>query len=152
MRVQVKKLNSKAIIPHHGSEQAAGYDIFACLSEAISIAPGEVAKIPTGLAIKPPSGYYIEIVARSGLATKQGLRLANSVGICDEDYRGEYIVALYNDSSETRVINHGDRIAQMLLKQYNLCEFEEVEELDDTARGAGGFGSTGGFDGIYKNS
>lgn len=143
MKVQIKKLNPNATIPTHGSEQAAGYDMFACLSEDVYIAPGRVAKIPTGLAIKPPAGYYIALVARSGLATKQGLRLANSVGICDEDYRGEYIIALYNDSSETRVVKHGDRIAQMLLKQYTFCEFEEVDELDDTARGTGGFGSTG---------
>lgn len=143
MKVQIKKLRPEAIIPTHGTEKSAGYDIYACIVNPLRINPHETVLIPTGLSIKPPEGYYVAIVARSGLACKQGLRPANCYGICDEDYRGEYMVALHNDSEEVRIIHPNDRIAQMLFKQYSICEFEEVEELDDTERGTGGFGSTG---------
>ena len=99
--------------------------------------------IPIGWAIKPPEGYYIAIVARSGLAVNRGLRLANCYAVCDEDYRGEYFIPLHNDSGLVQYVYPGDRIAQMLLKQYNVCEFEVVSDLGETGRGSGAFGSTG---------
>lgn len=139
----VKKLREGAIIPKQGSLQAAGFDLSACIEEPVEIAAGTVAKIGTGLAITPPEGYFGAIFARSGLATKQGLRPTNCVGVCDEDYTGEYIVALYNDSTETRIINPGDRIAQLVFLPYINVNFNEVSELEETDRGAGGFGSTG---------
>lgn len=143
MLVKIKKLDPKATIPTCGSTLSAGYDVYACLPEDISIPPHQTKVISTGLAIEPPSGYYFALVARSGLATKQGLRLANCYAVCDEDYRGEYKVPLYNDSDTPRKIKSGDRIAQMILTAYHTCEFSEVDELSDTSRGTGGFGSTG---------
>ena len=143
MQIKAQKLNPQAILPKNGSRLAAGYDVYACLSEDTVIQPGETKLIPTGFAFQPPEGFYFAVVARSGLAVKQGLRLANCYAVCDEDYRGEYFVPLYNDSTEPRTIKHGDRIAQLLLKRYYTCEFELVDKLDDTERGSGGFGSTG---------
>ena len=99
--------------------------------------------IGTGLCMAPPEGYFVGVYARSGLSTKEGLRPGNCVGVCDEDYRGEYKVSLHNDFDEEKVVKHGDRIAQVMLQKRYDMEFEEVDELDDTARGAGGFGSTG---------
>ena len=143
MKIKVKKLRGDAVLPTRGSERAAGYDLYACLDESVTIAPGSMAKIGTGLSIAVPDGYFGAVFARSGLATKQGLRPANCVGVCDSDYRGEYIVPLYNDSDKAQVINYGDRIAQLIIMPFLPVEFEQADELDETERGAGGFGSTG---------
>lgn len=145
MQINIKKLNKEAIIPTRGSEYAAGYDLYAnCLPEGyVIIEPHKTEKIGTGLAIEIPDGYFGAIVARSGLATKNGLRPANCIGICDNDYRGEYIVALHNDRNCMEVINHGDRIAQLIIMPFLDVKFNEVGEINDTERGDGGFGSTG---------
>lgn len=143
MEIKVKKLNENAIIPKRGSKQAAGYDIYACTNAPIVIAPHQTVKVGTGLSIEIPNGYFGAIFARSGLATKQGLRPANCVGVCDSDYRGEYIVALHNDLDEPQVINPMERIAQLIVVPYLAVEFNEVNELSDTKRGENGFGSTG---------
>ena len=143
MIINIKKLNPNAIIPTRGSEYAAGYDLYACSEIAIDIAPHSTVKVGTGLAIEIPHGYFGAIFARSGLATKRGLRPANCVGACDEDYRGEYIVALHNDTDEFMSIEPHERIAQLIVMPYLSVEFNEVNELSDTERGSGGFGSTG---------
>lgn len=143
MKIKIKKLRDNAVIPTRGSAGSAGYDLCACLENNILIAPGEVKKIPTGLAVEIPAGYFGGIFARSGMASKEGLRPANCVGVCDEDYRGEYIVPLYNDSQETREIASGQKIAQLIILPYMQADFQVVDELEDSARGAGGFGSTG---------
>ena len=146
MKVEIKKLYDNAILPTRGSEKAAAYDVYAYLKDGISeafIHPHTTMKIGTGIALAPPEGFFVGVYARSGLSTKEGLRPANCVGICDEDYRGEYIVALHNDSDVVRSIKHGDRIGQIILQQRFDMDFEEVDELDETERGAGGFGSTG---------
>ena len=141
--VKFVKLKEGAQVPSQGSQYAAGYDLYACLSDIVAIAPHTTAKIGTGLAITPPNGYFGAIFARSGLATKQGLRPANCVGVCDEDYTGEYIVAIHNDTDEMHFIANGDRIAQLVFLPYLDVEFKEVDTLDTTDRGSGGFGSTG---------
>lgn len=138
--IQVKE---NGIIPQHGSSESAGYDLYACINEPAVIAPGQTVMIKTGVSITPPAGYFGAIFARSGLATKKGLRPSNCVGVCDFDYTGEYIVALHNDSSETQTVNPNDRIAQLVFLPYISVEFHEVEELDETKRGTGGFGHTG---------
>lgn len=143
MKIQIKKLRENATLPTRGSALAAGYDLYACLDADVQIAPGKTEKIGTGLAIAVPEGYFGAIFARSGLATKEGLRPANCVGVADADYRGEYIVALHNDSDVTRTVTPGERIAQLVLMPFLSVEFEEAESLDETTRGAGGFGSTG---------
>ena len=143
MFIDVKKLNDKAIIPTQEHQGDAGFDLHACLDEPITIKAGKTEKIPTGLAIAVPDGFFRGIVARSGLATKQGLRPANCLGVCDAPYRGEYIVALHNDSDENRVVNPNDRIAQLIIMPFLHANFVEVNELSDTDRGTGGFGSTG---------
>jgi len=143
MKVKIKKLRENALLPHRGSRSAAGYDLYACIDEQITIRPHETVMVGTGLSVAIPEGYFGAVVARSGLASKQGLRPANCIGICDSDYRGEYIVALHNDSGETRTVAHGDRIAQLVVMPYLAVDFEEAEELDETERGTGGFGSTG---------
>lgn len=140
--VKFAKVHPDAKIPTRGSSYAAGYDLYACVDH-VEIAPGETKMIGTGLAIQPPAGYFGAIFARSGLATKRGLRPSNCVGVCDEDYTGEYIVALYNDSSFIQHVNNGDRIAQLVFLPYLNVEFEEVDSLDVTERGSSGFGSTG---------
>lgn len=143
MNIKFKRLNEKAIIPTRGSRLAAGYDLYACIDKSVSIPPRSTAKIPTGLAIQPPRNCFGAIFARSGLATKEGLRPANCTGVCDEDYTGEYIVALHNDSDEPRTVNPAERIAQLVFIPYISALFTEVDDLDDTERGSGGFGSTG---------
>lgn len=143
MNIKIKKLNENAIIPTRGSKYAAGYDLYACIDKSIDIAPHTTAKIPTGLAIQPPRNCFGAIFARSGLATKEGLRPANCTGVCDEDYTGEYIVALHNDSNEWRTIEPDERIAQLVIMPYIPVSFTEVDSLDETERGSGGFGSTG---------
>lgn len=142
-QIKIKKLNKNANIPTRGSVYSAGYDLYACIDEPITITPHSTVKIGTGLAIEIPDGYFGAIFARSGLATKEGLRPANCVGCCDSDYRGEYIVALHNDTNETKLIVPNERIAQLVVMPYLPVEFEEVTELTDTERGTGGFGSTG---------
>ena len=142
-KVRIKKLNENAIIPLRGSNQAAGYDLYACVDAPVNIPAHCTEKIPTGLAIEIPDGYFGGIFARSGLATKEGLRPANCVGCCDSDYRGEYIVALHNDTNESRLIMPRERIAQLVVLPYLPVTFEEVDELTDTERGDKGFGSTG---------
>ncbi len=143
MEVKIKKIRNDAIIPTRGSEEAAGYDLYACIDDSITIEPHKTVKIGTGLAIQPPKGYFGAIVARSGMATKNGLRPANCIGICDWDYTGEYIVALHNDTEFLQIVNFGDRIAQLLFLPYQDIQFNEVNEIVITKRGNGGFGSTG---------
>jgi dUTP pyrophosphatase len=143
-KIKIKKLNDNAIIPTKGSEHSAGMDLYACIDTSnIDIAPHETVKIGTGLAIEIPEGYFGGIFARSGLATNSGLRPANCTGVVDSDFRGMCVVALHNDSDEYRVINNGDRIAQLVVLPYLNVDFEEVNELSDTNRGVCGFGSTG---------
>ena len=143
IKVKFTKIKPEATAPSRGSKYAAGYDLYACTPDiGVWIAPHQTKKIGTGLAIQPPDGYFGAIFARSGLATNQGLRPANCVGVCDEDYTGEYIVAIHNDSEEDRYIYNGDRIAQLVFLPYLDVEFDE-DTLDATERGEGGFGSTG---------
>jgi len=141
--IEVKKLREDATLPTRGSAYSAGYDLYAAIDEPITIAPHKTEKIGTGLAFALPEETFAAIFARSGLATKEGLRPANCVGVCDSDYRGEYIVALHNDSEEIRTIEPQERIAQMILMSINPINFTEVDELSETDRGEGGFGSTG---------
>lgn len=144
MEIKIKKLRENAIIPSRGSLFAAGYDLYACLDgENITIEPHKSAKIGTGIAAALPAGYFGAIFARSGLATKQNLRPANCVGVVDSDYRGEFIVCLHNDSDDMRVINNGERVAQLVLMPFMEMDFIETDALDETERGVGGFGSTG---------
>ena len=143
MEIKIKKINNEAKIPTRGSDKAAGYDLYACLNKPITIPAHETIKIGTGIAMNLPDGYFGAIFARSGLATKQGLRPANCVGVCDCDYTGEYIVAVHNDSNEAQLVMPGERIAQLILMQHSVMEFIEVDELNETKRGEGGFGSTG---------
>lgn len=142
-KIRIKKLNENAFIPTRGSQYSAGYDLYACINSPVTILPHTTEKIGTGLAIEIPEGYFGAIFARSGLATKEGLRPANCTGVCDSDYRGEYIVALHNDTNETKLVMPNERIAQLVIMPYLSVEFEEVTELTDTERGDGGFGSTG---------
>jgi len=144
LKLTYKKLDENATVPSAGSQYAAGYDLCACIDGGdIVIAPHETVKVGTGLAIAVPDGYFGAIFARSGLATKQSLRPANCVGVCDSDYRGEYIVPLHNDCDTSQTIKNGERIAQLVVLPCQQLVFEEVKELDNTARGEGGFGSTG---------
>lgn len=141
--VKIKKLNEKAVIPTYGTEFSAGADLYACMDEAVTIEPGETKLIRTGLAMEIPVGYAGLIYARSGLATKKGLAPANKVGVVDADYRGEIIVALHNHAAIPACIEPGERIAQMVIAPFLTASFTVTDELGDTARGAGGFGSTG---------
>lgn len=141
--VKIKKIRPNAVIPTHGSKYSAGYDLHACIDKPVIIKPHSTEKIGTGLAMELPNGYFGAIFARSGLATKQGLRPSNCVGVCDSDYRGEYIVALHNDSDEERIVEPNGKIAQLILMEYTIIDFQEVQELSETNRGDGGFGSTG---------
>ncbi len=141
--VQIKKLDPKATIPTYGSQYAAGADLYACLAEPVLLAPGETKLIPTGLALEIPEGYAGLIYARSGLASKKGLAPANKVGVVDADYRGEVMVALHNHSLAAAEVEPGERIAQMVITPFITAAFTEVDELSETVRGAGGFGSTG---------
>ena len=136
-------MNDLAIIPKKGSKEAAGMDLYACIDDTIYISPHETVKIDTGIAVELPKGTFGAVFARSGLATKEGLAPANKVGVIDSDYRNSIIVALHNHSNMSRTINPGERIAQLVVMPYVPIEFKEVEELSDTKRGFGGFGSTG---------
>lgn len=143
--INVKRLNNFAKLPTKGSKYAAGFDLYAATGSIIDIAPHSTVKIGTGLAFELPEGIFAAIFARSGIATKRGLRPANCTGICDSDYRGEYIVALHNDTDEIQSVEPGERIAQMILLPFISMDFNEVNELSDTARGEGGFGDSGRF-------
>ena len=143
MEVSVKKLRENAKLPTYGSQEAAGADLYACLSEPVAIRPGETAFIPTGLSMELPKGYAGLIYARSGLACKQDLAPANKVGVIDSDYRGEFMIALHNHGSQDRVIQDGDRVAQLVVTPVLSPSFREVEALSDSDRGQAGFGSTG---------
>ena len=142
MDIYFKKLNDLAKIPTRGSKYSAGYDLYAATDSTVYIPPHSTVKIGTGLAMDIPHGYFGAIFARSGIATKRGLRPANCTGICDEDYKGEYIVALHNDSNELISIEAGERIAQLIILPYQDLDFIEVDELQKTDRGEGGFGSS----------
>ena len=143
MKIKVRRVSPTALLPTRGSSSAAGYDLYADLPEDAVIAPHTTVKIDTGLQFELPDGYFAGVFARSGIASKEGLRPANCVGVCDSDYRGNYIVAIHNDSEDERRITPHEKIAQMIVMPYLALEFEEVSELSDTDRGAGGFGSTG---------
>lgn len=143
MEINVKLLTETAQLPTRGSEYAAGYDLYADIPQAIKIGPHMTAKIATGLAMEIPEGYFGAIFARSGLATKESLRPANCVGVIDADYRGPVMVALHNDSETEREITPGERIAQLGVMPFLPVTFHPAQELGDTERGAGGFGSTG---------
>ena len=144
MKVKYKKLKDSAIEPTKGSEKAAGYDLYANINgnDSITINPGETVVIGTGLSFELPDNTFAAIFARSGLSTKSGLAPANKVGVCDSDYRGEYKVPLHNHSNIPATVNHGDRVAQMVVMPFIPIELEEGD-LSNTARGSGGFGSTG---------
>lgn len=141
--VSVKKLRQNAVLPTYGSAEAAGADLYACLDVPVTIDAGETLLIPTGLALEVPKGYAGLICARSSLGTKRGLAPANKVGVIDSDYRGEIGVVLHNHGKVAQTIQPGERIAQLLITPVLTPAYEEVTELTDTQRGAGGFGSTG---------
>lgn len=142
-KVNIKKLNANATVPTYGSEYAAGADLYACLDGEVTIAPHATVLIPTGIAMELPIGYAGLIYARSGLATKKGLAPANKVGVVDCDYRGEVKVALHNHGEIAQTVASGERIAQLVIAPYLTAQFIESEELSETVRGEGGFGSTG---------
>ena len=141
--MKIKLLNDLAKVPTRGSEESAGWDLYAAIEQDIKILPHTTEKIGTGIAIELPRGTFGAVYARSGLATKQGLRPANAVGVIDSDYRGEVIVALHNDSDHIRIIRPGDRIAQLVVTLYVSGDMTIVESLSGTERGNKGFGSTG---------
>ena len=162
--IKFKKLKPNATVPTQGSEYAAGYDLYACIGDPVTIQPHETVKISTGIAITPPKvnctipwsnqtntqkiispniNTFGAVFARSGLATKKGLRPANCVGVCDMDYTGEYIVVLHNDSNIPQTVEPNERIAQVVFIPYISDKWEEVDELEETKRGNGGFGSSG---------
>lgn len=143
MKVNVKKVRTEARLPYRGSAFAAGYDLHACVGEPIVIEPGESFKFATGLAFELPNGYFGGVFARSGLSTNRGLRPANCVAVVDSDYRGEVFVPLRNDSTEPQTIYPDERIAQLVILPFLAVDFNEVDELSETERGKGGFGSTG---------
>ena len=141
--IRVKKLRADAILHTYGSAEAAGADLYACLSEPVLIEPGQTAWIPTGIAMEVPKGCAGLIYARSGLACKKGLAPANKVGVIDSDYRGEITVVVHNHGSLAQTVTCGERIAQMVITPVLTPAYEEVQDLSDTGRGQGGFGSTG---------
>ena len=143
IEVNFKKLNDLATTPSQGSAAAAGLDLYAAIPEDITIQPHTTQKIGTGISIELPDGTFGAIFARSGLATKDGLRPANCVGVIDSDYRGEIIVALHNDGNEVKQVMQGERIAQLVVMPYVPVTLVETTELSETERGEGGFGSTG---------
>lgn len=142
MKIRIKKLNENATVPTYGTEYSAGADLYN-LPEAVEIPPHATVLIHTGISTEIPEGYCGLIFARSGLATKRGLAPANKVGVIDSDYRGEIMVALHNHSDVVATVEGGERVAQLAIVPFLKAEFEEAEELSDTVRGEGGFGSTG---------
>ena len=143
MTVLFQKLNPAACLPRHATLGSAGYDLCACIEQPLTVKPGQTVPVPTGLAMEIPAGYAGLIYARSGIAVKRGLAPANKVGVIDADYRGEILVALYNQGTEPQSIEHGERIAQMIVTPYLTADFVQADQLSDTVRGEGGFGSTG---------
>lgn len=143
MTFKIKKLRENAVVPKRATEQSAGYDLCACIEEAVTIPSGETRLIPTGIAAALPQGTAGLIYARSGLGIKHGIIPANAVGVIDSDYRGEIAVGLYNHSGEPYTIAPSDRIAQLVITPVLTPDIEETQQLGDTGRGAGGFGSTG---------
>lgn len=143
MKINIKKLDDRAVIPTYGSEFSAGADLYALSDADVVIAPGETVMVHTGIALEIPKGYGGFVFARSGLASKKGLAPANKVGVIDADYRGEIMVALHNHSQKEQTVGAGERIAQLVVMPFIAAEFFPVDELSDTARGEGGFGSTG---------
>lgn len=141
--MRVKKVRPNALIPTYGSAEAAGADLYACLDADVVIEPGKTVFVPTGIAMAVPSGYAGLIYARSSMGAKRGLAPANKVGVIDSDYRGEVMVALHNHGTEVQTVCHGERVAQLLVTAVLAPAFEETDELDETVRGDGGFGSTG---------
>lgn len=141
--IAVKKLDERAVLPTYGSQFAAGADLYALCDEELVFQPGETKFVRTGLAMEIPEGYAGLIYARSGLACKRGLAPANKVGVVDADYRGEVMVALHNHSAQEQRVVAGERIAQLVVAPFLKASFEEAEELNETVRGEGGFGSTG---------
>ena len=141
--MRVKKLRENAMIPTYGSVEAAGADLYACLEADVTIDAGKTVFVPTGIAMEVPKGYAGLIYARSSLGSKRGLAPANKVGVIDSDYRGEVMVALHNHGAVAQTIAHGERIAQLLVTPVLALAFELCDDLTDTDRGAGGFGSTG---------
>ncbi len=141
--VPIQKVRAGARLPVYATEFAAGADLYACLDEPMTVAPGQTVLVPTGLAFEIPTGYAGLIYARSGLATKQGLAPANKVGVIDSDYRGELYICMFNHSDAPRVIEHGERIAQMILTPYLTGVFTQADALSPTERDKNGFGSTG---------
>lgn len=142
-KVPLKIINNNAIIPTKGSEAAAGYDLYAAIDTKIMIKPHTTVKIDTGIAVALPDNTFGGIFARSGIATKRGLRPANGVGVIDADYRGNIIVALHNDTDIVQYVEPQERIAQLIIIPYVNVQFKETDELSETERGAGGFGSSG---------
>ena len=143
MEIKIRKLSETAKIPSRGSDEAAGYDLFADIPEPVDILPHTTAMIGTGVAMAIPAGYFGGIFARSGLSAKEGLRPANCTGVVDSDYRGPVKVALHNDGEEVRSVLPQEKIAQLVVIPYLEVTFQETDSLDETGRGAGGFGSTG---------
>ena len=143
MEVKVKKLHPNAQLPVYGSQEAAGADLYACLDAPVTIAPGETAWIPTGIALEVPKGCAGLVYARSSMGVKRGLAPANKVGVIDSDYRGEIRVVLLNHGKETQTVEPGERVAQFIITPVLTPAYVETEELSDTDRGVGGFGSTG---------
>lgn len=141
--IPVKILREGAILPAYGSAEAAGADLYACLDTPVTIEPGKTAFIPTGIAMAVPVGCAGLIYARSGLACKRGLAPANKVGVIDSDYRGEILVALHNHGAEAQTVEHGERVAQMVITPVLTPAYEAADSLSETERNAGGFGSTG---------
>lgn len=141
--IHVKRLREGARLPTYGSAGAAGADLYACLEEPVTIRPGETVFIPTGIALEVPEGCAGLVYARSGMACKRGLAPANKVGVVDSDFRGEIFVVLHNHGTQPQQVGHGERIAQILITPVLTPAYEAAEELSDTARSGGGFGSTG---------
>lgn len=141
--IKVKKLRESARLPIYGTEFSAGADLCACLDAPVTIQPGETKLISLGISLEIPTGYAGLVYARSGLATKRNLAPANKVGVVDSDYRGEFFVPLHNHGTTAQTIENGDRVAQLIITPYLTAKFIETDTLSDTARGAGGFGSTG---------
>ena len=141
--IRVKKLREKANLPTYGSQWAAGADLYACLEAPVTIEPHQTVMVPTGLALEVPVGCAGLIYARSSMGAKRGLAPANKVGVIDSDYRGEVMVALHNHGTVAQTVDHGERVAQLLITPVLTPAYEEASELSDTVRGVGGFGSTG---------
>lgn len=143
MQIKLKKLSDNAIVPKYQTEHSAGMDLHACINSSITLKPMQRIVVPCGFSIELPDGYEAQIRARSGLALKYGISLPNGIGTIDADYRGEIGVLLTNLGADDFIINNGDRIAQMVITKYSKADFVLTENLSDSSRGSGGFGSTG---------